>query len=68
MAGRLRRRSALDVCLNVLFGTWVVYFVATGYVIPEPLLRHASKPPVAEIQHPDPAPVPFPVLLTDQDS
>jgi hypothetical protein len=45
-----------------------LYFVLTGYVIPEPLLRHKSHPPVAEIQQTDPAPSIVPLDLPDQDS
>lgn len=63
MRKRLRRGSVLDLCLNLLFGVWALYFLATGYIIPEPLLRDSGKPAAAEIQEEElPAP---PVDLTD---
>ncbi len=68
MLARIRRKSLVDICLNVVFGVWVAYFIATGSVIPQPLLRHASHAPVAVVQPADPLPSVPPVTLPDQES
>jgi hypothetical protein len=50
---RSSRRALIEFCLNALFITWVVYFLATGYVVP--LLHHEHRVHV-EIQQPVPVP------------
>jgi hypothetical protein len=69
MIGRFFRRRPVDLCLNLVFVTWVMYFVITGYVIPKPLIRHAARPPTIE-KHEQTLPLPenAPVLVIDQDS
>lgn len=39
----------LDIVLNLVFGVWMAYFVATGCVIPSPLLRQHAKASTAEV-------------------
>ncbi len=63
----IRRRSLVEISLNTVFGVWVVYFIATGYIVPSPLVRHNSVAPSAESQDVSPAPL-APVELTDQES
>jgi len=52
---RPSRRALVELGLNALFITWVVYFLATGYVVPSPLLHHEHRAHV-EVQQPAPAP------------
>jgi len=49
---RLRRpRLVIDLALNLLFAAWVVYFLATGSLIPGPLLRDRHAPSVVAVSH-----------------
>jgi hypothetical protein len=69
MMTRILSRRPFDLFLNVVFVVWVMYFVITGYVIPRPLIRHATRPPVIEQHQTEPAaPDNAPVLVVDQDS
>jgi hypothetical protein len=40
----------LDVTLNVIFCAWLLYFLATGYLIPAPFLRDAPEREVIDLQ------------------
>jgi hypothetical protein len=51
MAAWLRRRSPLDITLNLVFVAWLLYFIITGYFIPAPLHRAAANPPPAIESH-----------------
>ncbi len=49
---RLRRpRLVIDLALNLLFAVWVAYFLATGSLIPGPLLRDRHAPRVVAVSH-----------------
>lgn len=54
----LLKRSPGEFALNVLFVTWLAYFLATGSLVPEPLLRDQPGPVVVEVFEDAPSPAP----------
>ena len=53
---RANSSSLLDLTLNVVFCAWLLYFLATGYLIPSPLLRDSPQRQIVEVQQDDELP------------